>query len=380
MKYLLKIFFIFVLSFSFGYAKNILNDIRVDRDAVILDFRDKVNSEDIKSFALTSPVRSVYDIKNTILRDGKSGASLKNNSKIRFAQFKKDVVRVVLSNPKSERIVGYISPLSSKQYIIPIPKALGVFQSTSKTSKNQPIPKKVTLSDMIKGEVIVIDPGHGGKDPGAMSQGKREKDVVLAISKKLKYKLQKIGYTVYMTREDDRFLTLAQRTKLADKKNAKIFISIHANAAPKKSVNVLHGIETFFLQNTRDSRSQGVAARENASVLQGTNNTSKNVILSSVLSGPKILLSNKLAIDVQSHMLGALSPKYKIFDGGVRHAPFWVLVGASRPSILVEVGYITHPTDRVRLFDAQYQDKVAQGIADGVTQYLINRTKEIDDL
>ncbi|MEJ2498121.1 MAG: N-acetylmuramoyl-L-alanine amidase [Sulfurovaceae bacterium] len=379
MKYLAKIFFIFVLVFSCGYAKNILNDIRVDRDAVILDFRDKVSSKDIKSFALTSPVRSVYDIKNTMLRDSKSGVSLKNNSKIRFAQFKKDVVRVVLSNPKSERIVGYISPLSPKQYIIPIPKALGTFNGGVAPVKNKPAPK-ATISDMIRGEVIVIDPGHGGKDPGAMSQGKREKDVVLAIAKRLKAKLKKVGYTVYLTRENDRFLTLGQRTKLADKKNAKIFISIHANAAPKKSVNVLHGIETFFLQNTRDSRSQGVAARENASVLQGTNKTSKDVILSSVLSGPKILLSNKLAIDVQSHMLGALSSHYKVYDGGVRHAPFWVLVGASRPSILVEVGYITHPTDRIRLFNAQYQDKVAQGIADGVTQYLINRTKEIDDL
>ncbi|MBN2768467.1 MAG: N-acetylmuramoyl-L-alanine amidase [Campylobacterales bacterium] len=96
--------------------------------------------------------------------------------------------------------------------------------------------------------------------------------------------------------------------------------------------------------------------------------------------GTKILLSNKLAIDVQSHMLGALSSHYKVNDGGVRHAPFWVLVGASRPSILVEVGYITHPTERIRLFNEQYQDKVAQGIADGVTQYLINRTKEIEDL
>ncbi|MEJ2437861.1 MAG: N-acetylmuramoyl-L-alanine amidase [Sulfurovaceae bacterium] len=352
MKYLAKIFFIFVLVFSCGYAKNILNDIRVDRDAVILDFRDKVSSKDIKSFALTSPVRSVYDIKNTMLRDSKSGVSLKNNSKIRFAQFKKDVVRVVLSNPKSERIVGYISPLSPKQYIIPIPKALGTFNGGVAPVKNKPAPK-ATISDMI---------------------------VVLAIAKRLKAKLKKVGYTVYLTRENDRFLTLGQRTKLADKKNAKIFISIHANAAPKKSVNVLHGIETFFLQNTRDSRSQGVAARENASVLQGTNKTSKDVILSSVLSGPKILLSNKLAIDVQSHMLGALSSHYKVYDGGVRHAPFWVLVGASRPSILVEVGYITHPTDRIRLFNAQYQDKVAQGIADGVTQYLINRTKEIDDL
>jgi N-acetylmuramoyl-L-alanine amidase len=378
-KHLLKILLIFIISLSCGYAQNILNDIRVDRDAVILDFRDTISSEDIKSFALTSPVRSVYDIKNTTLRDSKTGAPLTKNSHIRFAQFKKDIVRVVLSNPNSERLVGYVSPLSSKQYIIPIPKALGTLKTEKTPIKNTPV-LKTNLSAMIKGEVIVIDPGHGGKDPGAVSNGKREKDVVLSISKKLKNKLQKVGYTVYMTREDDRFLTLAQRTKLADSKKAKIFISIHANAAPKQSINVLHGIETFFLQNTRDARSQSVAARENASVLQGTNKTSQDVILSSVLSGPKILLSNKLAIDVQSHMLGALSPHYKVNDGGVRHAPFWVLVGASRPSILVEVGYITHPTDCIRLFNAQYQDKVAQGIADGVTQYLINRTKEIEDL
>jgi N-acetylmuramoyl-L-alanine amidase len=98
-----------------------------------------------------------------------------------------------------------------------------------------------------------------------------------------------------------------------------------------------------------------------------------------VLSGPKIVESNKLAIAVQSRMMTNLHTRYRgVKDGGVRHAPFWVLVGASRPSILVEVGYISHPTERKRLFTARYQELIAKGIAEGVEMYLDNRKKEID--
>jgi len=99
----------------------------------------------------------------------------------------------------------------------------------------------------------------------------------------------------------------------------------------------------------------------------------------SVLSGPKIVESNKLAIDVQRRIMTNLHRRYRgVKDGGVRHAPFWVLVGASRPSILVEVGYISHPTERARLFTPRYQELIAKGIAEGVDSYLNNRKKEID--
>ena len=228
--------------------------------------------------------------------------------------------------------------------------------------------------------VVVIDAGHGGHDSGAVEANKREKDLVLQITKKLYREFKDEGYDVYLTRASDRFLKLGQRTRIADQKDAKVFISIHANAiSDRKRFGDVEGVETYYLQKTRDERSQRIAARENASVLQGTDNLSKNVIIDSVLNGPKIIESHKLAIDVQKNMVKNLRDEYRaVKDGGVRPAPFYVLVGASRPSILVEVGYITNPKERKRLFTSDYQDEIVLGIVEGVGNYIDNRKREIN--
>jgi len=231
----------------------------------------------------------------------------------------------------------------------------------------------------VKGHpLIVIDAGHGGDDCGAKCAGRYEKDAVLAIVKKLKDEFEDAGYRVYLTRGSDRFLTLGQRTKIADKKNAKVFISIHANAiADKSRFEEIEGVETYFLQKSRDERSQRIAAKENAAVLKGTDALSQDVIIDSVLNGPKIIESHKLAIDVQKGMMSNLKRSYSdVVNGGVRPAPFYVLVGASRPSILIEVGYITNSKERARIFDSNYQEKLAKGVVTGVTRYLNNRQKE----
>jgi len=227
--------------------------------------------------------------------------------------------------------------------------------------------------------LVVIDAGHGGHDCGALCDTRKEKDVVLQITKRLKKEFKREGYRVYLTRENDRFLTLAQRTKIADKKDAQVFISIHANAiADTRRFSEVEGVETYFLQQSRDERSQRIAARENASVLQGTDKLSQDVIIDSVLNGPKIIESNKLAIDVQQNMIRSLKSDYRdVKDGGVRPAPFYVLVGASRPSILIEVGYLTNPKERKRLFNSKYQKQIAQGVVQGVSRYLDNRKREV---
>lgn len=230
------------------------------------------------------------------------------------------------------------------------------------------------------GSVVVIDAGHGGHDTGALGANKREKDLVLQVTKKLYYEFKDEGYEVYLTRASDRFLKLGQRTRIADKKDAQVFISIHANAISDRSrFNDIEGIETYYLQKTRDAKSQRIAARENASVLEGTDALSQDVIIDSVLNGPKIIESHKLAIDVQRHMVKNLKNEYRgVKDGGVRPAPFYVLVGASRPSILVEVGYITNPKERERLFTSDYQEEIVEGIVKGVGRYIDNRKKEIN--
>ena len=227
--------------------------------------------------------------------------------------------------------------------------------------------------------LVVIDAGHGGCDAGASCDSKLEKDLVLQITQKLKKAFRSEGYKVHLTRGDDRFLTLAQRTRIADRKDAKVFISIHANAIGDQSrFDVVEGVETYYLQKTRDEKSQRIAARENASVLMGTDRLSQDVIIDAVLNGPKIIQSHKLAIDVQQHMMKHLNGAYSgVKDGGVRPAPFYVLVGASRPSILVEVGYITNPKERKRLFTSDYQEKIVEGIVEGVGRYLDNRKREM---
>lgn len=228
-------------------------------------------------------------------------------------------------------------------------------------------------------KLVVIDAGHGGHDSGATSGGRMEKDIVLQISKKLKKELNRKGYRVYLTRSSDRFLTLGQRTRIADAKDAVAFLSIHANAiANKNRFHKVEGIETYFLQKSRDAKSQRIATIENAAVLKGTDTLSKNVIIDAVLNGPKIVQSHKLAIDVQRNMVKKLRGDFNgVKDGGVRPAPFYVLVGASRPSVLIEVGYITNPKERQRLFNAKYQENIAKGIVEGIGQYLDNRKKEM---
>lgn len=348
----------------------------VKKDELRLFFSKPFNKKNVKHFTLKNPHREIYDFKNTHIAHNRVPLGL--GPHVRLAQNKPDTVRVVITGYKSSKPIAYQPFFSNNSYHISLPK-----DSSSLPAKRYTKPQKVTKKPKPvrsnKYDLVVIDAGHGGHDTGAIGGGKREKDLVLQIAKRLEKQLKKRGYPVHMTRRDDRFLKLPQRTKIADTKKAVAFISIHANSVPKRKQNKIEGVETFFLQNTRDAKSQRIAERENKSVLKGMNKLSRNVVLDSVLSGPKIVESNKLAIAVQSRIMTNLHKRYKrVKDGGVRHAPFWVLVGASRPSILVEVGYISHPKERKRLFTPRYQELIAKGIAEGVEMYLNNRKKEID--
>lgn len=364
-----RLFFLILFSNTLLFSSvNLMKQALVKKGELRLSFSKNFKKSDVKHFTLSSPHRDIYDFKNTRLAHKKVPLGLGEN--VRIAQNSTNKVRVVIEGIKGKKPSAYQPHLSKKSYHISLSKAKSRGSKKKKTYKP---------ANRHKDELIVIDAGHGGHDTGAIGGGKREKDVVLQIAKKLEKQLKKRGHPVHMTRTKDRFLKLPQRTRIADKKKAVAFISIHANAVPKKKQNKIHGVETFFLQNTRDAKSQRIAQRENKSVLKGTTKLSRNVIIDSVLSGPKIVESNKLAIDVQRRIMTNLNSRYKgVKDGGVRHAPFWVLVGASRPSILVEVGYISHPRERKRLFTPRYQDLIAKGIAEGVDNYLNNRKKEID--
>ncbi|EEF13945.1 N-acetylmuramoyl-L-alanine amidase [Campylobacter rectus RM3267] len=225
-----------------------------------------------------------------------------------------------------------------------------------------------------KGKVIVLDAGHGGDDPGAINGSLKEKNIVLSIAQKAGKELQGRGYKVYYTRSKDKFINLRDRTKYANDKAADLFISIHANAAPNKTkAATMHGIETFFLSPARSERSKNAAALENKSDIEEMNFFSKQTFLN-FLNREKIIASNKLAIDVQREVLArAKSVSSKASDGGVREAPFWVLVGALMPAVLLEVGYITHPGEGELINNSKYQDALAKGLANGVDVYFSNQ-------
>jgi N-acetylmuramoyl-L-alanine amidase len=221
-----------------------------------------------------------------------------------------------------------------------------------------------------KKRTIVIDPGHGGKDAGAVGKNKRyEKVVVFKVSKYLHDILKQRGYEVYLTRKSDTFVDLKNRTKLSNDKNADIFVSIHTNAIGRDKADTLQGIETFFLSPARSERAKRVAALENKADMNSMNNNSQMTFLT-VLNQSKITASNKLAIDIQQNLLYGARQIYKdVVDGGVREGPFWVLVGAQMPSVLVELGYISHPREAQRLFSTRYQKQLAQGLANGIDAY-----------
>ena len=248
----------------------------------------------------------------------------------------------------------------------------------AKTEEETSVPLAKTASTKTitsaKGKVIVLDAGHGGDDPGAVNGQLKEKNIVLSIAQKAGKELQGRGYKVYYTRSKDKFINLRDRTKYANDKAADLFISIHANAAPTKAkATSMRGIETFFLSPARSERSKNAAALENKSDVDEMNYFSKQTFLN-FLNREKIIASNKLAIDVQREVLAqAKTVIPKTADGGVREAPFWVLVGALMPAVLVEVGYITHPSEGELINNSKYQDALANGLADGIDVYFSNQ-------
>ena len=227
---------------------------------------------------------------------------------------------------------------------------------------------------------IMVDAGHGGKDSGTYWHGYKEKNLVLSIAKKVVNRLKNLGFNVKMTRHDDRFISLGGRIRKANRAKADLFISIHANSiSNKKRVNIAKGIETYFLQTTRNARAKRVAAKENREILKGKDSATKRVLLNAVFTGPKIALSNRLAIDVQKHMLANLRAHFRgVKDGGVRGAPFYVLVGAEMPAILIEVGYLSNPKERAKLYSPLYQQLQAKGIVEGIVSYLKIREREME--
>ncbi len=214
---------------------------------------------------------------------------------------------------------------------------------------------------------IVIDPGHGGRDPGAIGpSGLMEKDVALKIAKRLKKKLERRGYEVFLTRERDIYLPLEERTAIANTKKADLFVSIHANASRKRGAR---GIETYILNFASDEETMELAAHENA--ISTKRLSDLQIILYSLMLNAKVNESSRLAHHVQRSMSNHLNHgRSSHRDRGVKQAPFYVLMGARMPAILAEVSFISNRSEERKLKSRKHLDKIAAAIAEGLKGYI----------
>jgi N-acetylmuramoyl-L-alanine amidase len=217
---------------------------------------------------------------------------------------------------------------------------------------------------------IVIDPGHGGHDTGTIGPtGLREKDLVLDVGKRLKVLLEeKTGAEVVMTRSDDTFIPLEERTAIANEKSADLFISIHANASRDRRAR---GIETYYLNFTSDPEALEVAGRENATSQESVHQLQD--LIKKIALTEKITESQDFATKVQREVhskLRQLTGEQK--DRGIKKAPFVVLIGANMPSVLAEISFLTNPKDEKLLKKSDHRDHIAEALYKGISCYVEN--------
>ena len=360
--------------------ENSIRSIETQDDKIILKFNKSYYKRDVQfvRYKNGSNYENVFNIKGKYKYTNPTKLDINGVDKIVISE-NDDEIKLRIINDYEQK-VNYV--LNDKELIITtFPKEQKVQQQKAKkvpvTETKAPV--VVTAAPVAPVErqqkksinkTIVIDPGHGGEDAGAVGPSRRyEKVINFNVSKNLYSILKQRGYKVYLTRTNDTFIKVMNRTVLANEKNADLFISVHTNSVPKEKANEVTGIETFFLSPARNERAKRVAAIENKTDIREMSNSSKDVFLES-LNRPRITASHKFAIDVQAGLLQATRSKYKdIKDSGVREGPFWVLVGAQMPSILVELGYVSHPIESKRLYDQDYQLLLANGIANGVDSY-----------
>jgi len=235
-------------------------------------------------------------------------------------------------------------------------------------------PGDVTLAEQLGLKVrrVVIDPGHGGHDTGTVgADGTQEKDVALAIARKLRTVLTEQGLEVVLTRETDKFVRLEERARLANVARGDLFISVHCNSLPQRHIR---GIETYTLNLASDRYAIRLAARENATSEKGMSDL--RFLLADLATRANTEESVRLATQVQSGLVSKLTARdRKIRDLGTKEALFYVLLGTKMPAILVETGFLSNGEEEKRLASSGYQDEVARAIASGVEEFLGNRDR-----
>ena len=232
------------------------------------------------------------------------------------------------------------------------------------------------LAPIAQGATIIIDPGHGGEDLGAQvtyqAKGKQstkatllEKDITLAISKILHQQLKQRGHQVYLTRSHDRTISLSSRSEMATKVKADIFISIHANSSPQATSR---GVETFYLDNHKNKAMEKIERMENSALLK-VDQSVRPIILDLMVSraAPQ---SKELASKIHHALIRGAIKKYHLKDRGIRPGLFYVLALAQRPSVLLEVGFLSNSQERTTIVKQRFQQDYARGVVTGIENWL----------
>jgi len=323
---------------------------------------DLTNTVEFLKNRLSNPDRLYFDVKDAhISKEINTSIPVGDGilKTVRASQFNKTTVRVVLD-------LDEISDYQTFIFDDPARLVIDVYGKTRTADKPD--------MNFVKRR-IVLDPGHGGHDPGAVGpKNLYEKDVVLDIALKLGKVLMEDPFNeVFLTRERDIFIPLEERTAMANKKNADLFVSIHANASPRREAK---GIETYLLNWTDDEEAIRVAARENAISLKKMRAMNRqvdivDVIKSDLIRENKRDESIKLANYIQRSLISNLDSDTKhVLNLGVKQALFYVLFGAKMPSVLVEVSFISNPEEERLLSNDAYRTEIAKGIAKGLNTYL----------
>jgi len=357
-----------------------------DKTRIVLDLSEKT---DYNVLTLSNPERIVIDIDASItqLTPEQKEVSIDDYlvDRVRTGQFNQDTVRVVAD--LKNKYDYDVFELSAPQRIV-----LDIYMPQGQIAQNIPsestIPVVLEKEEMVEPEstkqptetekyIIVVDPGHGGTQPGAIGlSGLKEKDVVLDIALKLKNALQKDGFTVYMTRDKDATVSLESRPQMALQREADVFISIHNNSAMQKGSTTARGVETYVLTSRHNvgASAKDVADRENRdSKFYNSGDGILDIILGDLAESASIEFSLDLADIVQKRLVQQTG----LANRGVKQAPFIVLKGVNMAAVLVEVGFISNPNEEKLLKSSEFREKVAQALSQSIKDYVNNMPKNI---
>ncbi len=280
---------------------------------------------------------------------------------VRAGRFRQGVVRVVID---LERESGYSA------YDLPSPSRIivDIHGKAARPAAPPSVAPPSVAPPPVRGIRVMIDPGHGGKDPGATGPtGLKEKDVVLAIGRLVRDKLQRIGgFDVAMTRDGDVFIPLENRTLMANEAGASIFVSLHINASRNRATE---GVSTYVLsRGASDRETLELAARENGIPVRKLSDV--KFIIDDLTTNPRKNESLKLAKTVNDAIVRNVSHRHgRVHDLGLKQAPFFVLVGARMTAVLVESSFISNRREEARLRDPAYLETIAQGVVEAIRYY-----------